>query len=244
MSVPRMAVLGMLLSSPFLGTSHDDLQNNLIEFEGCISIPLVGASPQQPAPLDTNLYIECAQIANDRERYYITNVLRFYRQFSGAITDTSVTTVGDIDGNGHADTLKTRIYIESNDIHVYSQWTSMGDLKWEYDLVNPYKWISNEYPDLFAWDKRSPWMVFTIGILDSPPELFHPSHFRRVTIEMAARSGLWELEKLGHSITREDYIDYLREFKGVVMQYGHNEPIRNLVIWYAPLNRFISYYSP
>ncbi len=65
----------------------------------------------------------------------------------------------------------------------------------------------------------------------------------RESIPYTIDDNFWYCWECGRH-TREDYIDYLREFKGVVMQYGHNEPIRNLVIWYAPLNRFISYYSP
>ncbi len=236
--------VGVLITLPLLMAPNHYHSVADAEYGGDIGSPLDVSIQQQQALLDTNIYIECAKTGTDREQYYIGNLLKLYRQHSGVFPDTMVFEIGDIDGNGLVDTLQTRTYMEDEDVHVLTRWIAFGEIVWEFDLVNPYDWISGRNPDLFDWDKRSPWIVFTTGIFEAQPKLSHPDTHRGISLQWAARSGLWDLRDRGHSVTEEEYLEYLRNYKGLLLEFGHVDPSRNLGIWYAPLRQFISYYSP
>ena len=244
MSMLRYAILAFLISSAFLRLPVDEHQSGFSKFEGSLNNPTQGAFLQQPAPLDTNAFIECAKSATEREQFYISNLLRLYRQYAGSWPDTLVYEIGDIDGDGKIDTLRTRIFMDSEDVHVFTQWYSHGEVIWQYDHVNPYAWISNNHSELFAWDQRSPWVVFAVGVLEAKPKLVTSDTYPSIDIETAANRGLFDLNRLGYSIAEEDYLSYLKQYTGLLIEYGGPDPHPKLEIWFEPLKRFITYYSP
>jgi hypothetical protein len=187
-------------------------------------------------------YMKAFQSFDSREQEFLSTVLPVIKRFRGKALDTQAVAHGDIDGDGEKDLIESHIFETNGVIHVESCWRKNEKVLWSYNLENPYLWIGPS--ELFQYDTRDIWVVFTIAITSALPKLHSISDFK-ISKERIISDGIRGLVENGFKITREEYRKYLESFKGLILQYGEPELGGGfLYIWYEPAKRFIPYYSP
>jgi len=190
--------------------------------------------------LDTSLVLAHYAAADEREKEFIDQLLYIYDLFKDRTPDTTLAELGDIDGDGRIDTLRSRVTLRADTVRVQSWWDRDGERMWEYELIQPYLWISDA--ELFQW-WENPWVSYTIGVT-RPPKLFTVESSSHIYRAMVMRQGLSDLERLGADVSEDAYAQYLDSYQGLLINYGHPESREGLHIWYQPLKRFILYYHP
>lgn len=178
------------------------------------------------------------------EKEYLSKLLAIIKSFNGKKLDTTVLTIGNIDGDAIKDTLYSRVYYKSDSIYVDSKWIKNNNILWENQYSDPYYSFQS---GLINYDPTHIWEVFVLGILYGAPgfesrlEMEHDdtSAHNWVIIE-----GLADLKEAGIKIDTAGYKAYLRDFKGDPIAFGNPEGREGLWIWYQPARRFIVYYQP
>ena len=141
------------------------------------------------------------------------------------------------------DLISSHIYEKDGEILVESSWQKDARVRWRHILKNPYLWVGPS--DLFQYDTRDLWVVFTIALNDGVPKLVKPFLGDAELRDRIVEQDIKNLAKTGIKITREGYRKYLNSFKGLILQYGDPEMGGGyLDIWYEPAQRFIPYYRP
>jgi hypothetical protein len=188
------------------------------------------------------VYSQALPSLNAHEKAFLLKVVGLIREFSGKSLITEKATIGDIDGDGEKDEIKSRIYEQNGVIKVESTWKKDKEILWQYTIENPYLWIGPS--ELFQYDTRNIWVIFTIAVNKAVPKLLDPSHTGNMK-KMIVLQGIKALENIGIKSTKEQYSKYLGNFTGKLLQYG--EPERgggHVDIWYHPAKQFIPYYRP
>lgn len=160
------------------------------------------------------------------------------KEFNGRRLDTTVLTIGNIDGDDVADTIFTRIYYMPDSIYVDSKWIKGNKLMWQYTYTDPF---DDRAVALYGDTNRNVWAAFVIGVLNGAPD-FHPRE--ELDTNMMYQQGMDDLNGMGIRIDREQYKAYLKEFKGDLLAIGNPESRERLWIWYKPAGRLITYYQP
>ena len=191
--------------------------------------------------LDTSLVLAHYVTADKRVKEFIDQLLYIYDLFKDRTPDTTLVELGDIDGDGRIDTLWSRVTLRADTVRVQSWWDRDGERMWEYELIQPYLWISDA--ELFQW-WENPWVSFTIGVFSAPASLHKPGFNSRISRSVVIRQGLQDLKRKGLEVTEEAYAKYLDSYRGMLISFGHPESRAGLHLWYQPLRRFILYYHP
>ena len=182
------------------------------------------------------------EIENASNKDFIDKLLKTISKFEGKKADTTIFQICNIDNLGKLDTLKNRIYFSNNEVIVNSSWTKNGLKLWEFEVKNPYLWIddSNEFQD----DERNPWVPFTIGIYYAIPEILSFDSYAHIDKQLAFQMGVSWAERENVKIPKEEYANYLNDFKGDIIAFGHPESREGLFMWYEPIKMFSLFYSP
>jgi hypothetical protein len=182
---------------------------------------------------------ELKNTENQRELKFISELLNAISKFENAAADTSLQIVANIDNKGTLDTLNNRIFVKNDTVHIISIWQRNGELLWEYELTNPYLWIS-EKPE-FEFGKRSIWVTFTIAIKYALPKIYNHKELAGISIETANQIANEYLNmKQQDSI---DLIEYLTNFQGDLIEFGDPEQSEGIFFWHEPSKQFILYYG-
>lgn len=180
---------------------------------------------------------------------FLSKLLAIVKKFNGKKMDTTLLTIGNIDGDMGKDTIFSRVYYHPDSIYVDSKWIKDNKILWNYKYTNPYY---SFYSDLLNYDPTTInpaniWEVFSIGVIYGSPEFE-----ARLEIEnddtaahnMVIEAGIDDLKEAGIKIDTADYKKYLRNFKGNPIGFGNPEGREGLWIWYQPARRFITYFQP
>lgn len=176
------------------------------------------------------------------DKQFISKLFQTIDQFKGRIADSTILTIGNIDGIGKLDTVHTHIYALDDTIHLESIWMRNGELLWSDNIKNPYLQINND--DIFAYDSRHPWVTFTIAINYGAPALSERNDYPGIDRGTALNRAKWYIERKSLAISDADYIQYFDSFKGQLFKFGEPEIRHNLLQWYEPKKQFILYYAP
>lgn len=163
------------------------------------------------------------------------------KEFNGRRLDTTVLTIGNIDGDKVGDSIFTRIYYESDSIYVESKWIKGKEVMWHYKFTDPYDDLAIA---LYNDSSRNTWPSFAIGVLYGAPEFRSQQEVDTSVLNLVYDQGVSDLNSAGIKITKEQYKAYLQAFKGDLLVYGDPESREGVWIWYKPAGRLITYYQP
>jgi len=182
-----------------------------------------------------------AQFANSTgsEKELLEKLIPIIKKFSYRKLDTTIVQKCRLDTTYTIDTLTTRIYEESDSIYVKTELKRNGVKLWSKELTNPYAWINNS--KLYQFDTRDKWVIFTIGVYYAVPDIDKISKYQNLS-EMAVDFGVRELTAGGIAINKDDYRNYIINYKGDLVTFGEPENRDGIFIWYAPVKKFILYY--
>jgi hypothetical protein len=178
--------------------------------------------------------------ADAHETKFVNNLLGLLDKFKSKKLDTTILTTGYIDEDSMIDTIQTRVFLKQGSIHVFSSWIKNLDTLWQFQIQDPYFYISNS--DLFI-NNRSEWIIFTIGIYYSIPAISKFKDYKNL-MEMSIDIGIQDLKKQGFNINSDEYKKYILNFNGNLLCWGDQRYREGLHIWYKPLKRFVNYYQP
>lgn len=163
-------------------------------------------------------------------------------KFKNRPADSTILTIGNIDGIEPIDTVINRIYYQADTVYLESNWIRNGELLWTDKIRNPYAGIGNT--ELFDYDLRHPWVTFTIAIHSATPELTDRTDYSGINRETALKMANWHIERENLGISEQEYESYFDSFKGQLFSYGDPEARNGLFQWYEPKKIFVLYYAP
>ena len=175
--------------------------------------------------------------ANDKK--FDSGFFDIIKKFNGKKLDTTILTIGNLDGDLDLDTIFSRVYYDSGAINVDAKWIKNHHVLWEDKYADPYTELN---ADLFD-STRPTWVCFAIGIIYGSPKFY-----TRNEVDSGALSsviidqGVYDLNKAGIHTDKEQYRAYLQDFKGDLLTYGQPASREGLWIWYKPAGRMITYY--
>lgn len=231
-------------SNPAINSARDQNKPNSTD-----SVNLDNTNNAQILTIDKKLldtYVAAYQ--NDtiaEEKKYFSKLLHIINEFNGKKLDTTLLTIGNIDGDIEKDTIFSRVYYNSNRIYVNSKWLKNNKVIWNYKYANPYLSFNSA---LLNYDTRSIWTIFAVGILYGTPAINARKEFDE-HVDSSVQNyvydyGVADLKKAGAKINKEEYKTYLQNFKGELLEFGEPETREGLFIWYQPAKRIITYYQP
>lgn len=177
-----------------------------------------------------------------RSKAFLKLVLDLIKKFRYSNIDTTIISVGNIDGDSILDTVRTRIYELNNEIIINYTWLSKQKIIWKYDYQNPYMYVDES--NLFQYDTRDLWIIFTTAVKHSGFEFKDLDSYKHIDRNIITSIGLSHLMDLGINIRREEYIKYLENFEGQLVYYAQEEIGGNFDIWFEPIKNFVSFYRP
>lgn len=183
-----------------------------------------------------NSYTALLDSANPYEQNIIESIIQNIEEYKSKEFTDEVLTVGEIDGIGNVDTIKTYIEVKSGNVNLRSIWIRNGNLMWEYKINNPYMALNQ-----LSYDDSDIWMKWTIARNYTLPELNQRLEYPQIEDNWVVYFGTRDLEL--QSVEESTYKEYISKFKGEVLEYGDPEN-RKLVIWYEPAEKFVTYYAP
>ena len=187
-------------------------------------------------------YRNAVDSVGKRGKQFMYKLFQTIEQFSDRPADTTILTIGNIDGVGTLDTVNTHVYALDDTIYVDSKWSRNGELMWNGKIKNPYLHINNDA--MFAYETRHPWVVFTIAVNYGAPELSNREDHSGIDRATALRIGKWHIKSEKLNISQEEYNQYFDSFKGQLFMFGDPESRVELLQWYEPKKMFIRYYAP
>ena len=176
------------------------------------------------------------------DKQFMTKLFHTIDQFRGRPADTTILTIGNVDGIGKPDTIKSHMYALDDTVFVESSWHRNGELIWNGTQKNPYLGINND--DIFSYDQRHTWVTFTIAVNYSAPELSERTDYSRIDRKTALNMAKWYIERKNLNISEADYTQYFDSFSGQLFMYNEPEIRHELLQWYEPSKTFILYYAP
>ncbi len=174
------------------------------------------------------------------EKIFFSKLLAIIKKFNGKKLDTTVLTIGNIDGDMIRDTIFSRVYYQSDSIYVNSKWVKNNNILWQYKYSTPYYSFDS---DMLNYATTSTWTIFAVGIVYGPPEIYSRSEGPPPD-SIVCSKGVVDLKESGIKTDMEQYKTYLQNFKGDLIGFGNPEGREGLWIWYKPAGRLISYYQP
>lgn len=172
------------------------------------------------------------------DKKFVSNFFDIIKKFTGKKLDTTILTIGNLDGDLDQDTIFSRVYYDADSIYVDSKWIKNNHILWRDKYTDPYTELNADLLD----SSRNTWVCFAIGVLYGPPD-FYPRTEMPVD-SMVYSQGVEDLDSAGIHTDLEKYKAYLRDFKGEFITCGQPESRERLWIWYKPAERMITYYQP
>lgn len=164
------------------------------------------------------------------------------KAFSERTVNEEILTIGNIDGLGVFDTIRSTLRVINDTVYIHSQWRRNNELIWELKLVDPYMHVNENNP-LFEYENSPVWTRLTIAKDYAIPELSNKSKYNHIGTKWVINSGMYDFKESNLKVDSASYAEYLSNFDGQLLEYGEPE-IRKLAIWHEPTKKFVSYYSP
>jgi len=182
----------------------------------------------------------CLHDTASYDKKFILNFFDIIKKFNGKKLDTTILTIGNLDGDLDQDTIFSRVYYDSGSIYVDAKWIKNHHVLWEDKYSDPYTELNVDLYD----STRPVWVSFAIGIVYGPPDFHARNEMDPSALGMVYDQGVDDLNHAGIRIDEEQYKAYLEDFKGDLLTYGEPESQEGLYIWYKPAGRMITYYHP
>ena len=182
----------------------------------------------------------CLHDTASYDKKFVSNFFDIIKQFNGKKLDTTILTIGNLDGDLDQDTIFSRVYNDSGYIYVDAKWIKNHHVLWRDKYADPYTELN---ADLFD-STRPTWVCFAIGIIYGPPDFHTRNEVDSGALSLVFDQGVDDLNGAGIHMDKEQYRAYLRDFKGDLLAYGQPASREGLWIWYKPAGRMITYYHP
>lgn len=192
------------------------------------------------------------ELANDKNRWDTTFIRKFFaiiHKFNGKPLDTTIITIGKLDENGSICKIRTRVYYYDSTVFVESRLTMNHKLLWKYSFKDPWSGGRSGEPKLFNWETRNPWVYFTCGVFNGPPEFVND--YETGLGKLNSWDSCWYknvslnyFKKNNIHITEKQFQTYLTNFKGDLFTFGDFLTREAAFIWYSPAKCFILFYAP
>ncbi|MFB6340155.1 YARHG domain-containing protein [Saccharicrinis sp. FJH62] len=154
--------------------------------------------------------------------------------------DTTFLTINTFDNDLFEDTIATHVYEKDNDICIDYAFVKNGKKIWTDRLINPYLWMGNHEP--FESATNNFFITSAIALTKCRAEKYV---WQFPIDDIVISIGINDINKVSdQNITKSEYKKYLDGFKGSVLLYSQDESGGHLVIWYEPLQTFITFYQP
>ena len=183
----------------------------------------------------------CRQDTVSYDKKFIAAFFEIIKRFNGRKLDTTLLTIGNLDGDSVPDSIFTRVYYEADTIYADSKWVKDDHVLWHDSYTDPYSEVN---ADLFDSSSRNTWVSFAIGIVYGPPNFHSRNDVDSSVNSIVYDEGLEDLKGMGIHLDKAQYKAYLRDFKGDLLAFGQPESREGLDIWYKPAGRMITYYHP
>jgi hypothetical protein len=224
-------------SHPAAKTGQDSLANHVTDSGRPKDTYNPGTLTIAPALLKK--YEEaCLHDTVSYDKKFVSNFFDIIKKFDGKKLDTTILTIGNLDGDSGQDTIFSRVYYAADSIYVDSKWVKNNHVLWRDNYTDPYTELNADLLD----SSRNTWVCFAIGVLYGPPD-FYP-RTEMTADSMVYSQGVEDLESAGIHTDVEKYKAYLRDFTGKFITCGQPESRERLWIWYKPAGRMITYYQP
>jgi hypothetical protein len=224
-------------SHPAAKTGQDSLANHVTDSGQPKDAYTPGTLTIAPALLKK--YREaCLHDTVSYDKKFVSNFFDLIKKFDGKKLDTTILTIGNLDGNSDPDTIFSRVYYAADSIYVDSKWVKNNHVLWRDNYTDPYTELNADLLD----SSRNTWVCFAIGVLYGPPD-FYP-RTEMPADSMVYSQGVEDLDSSGIHTDVEKYKAYLRDFTGKSITCGQPESRERLWIWYKPAGRMITYYQP
>ena len=182
----------------------------------------------------------CLHDTASYDKNFISHFFDIIKQFNGKKLDTTILTIGNLDGDLDPDTIFSRVYYDSGSVYVDAKWIKNHHVLWKDEYADPYVEIN---ADLFD-STRPAWVCFAIGIIYGPPSFRTRKQVDSSVFSLVIDQGVDDLDSAGIHLDKEQYRAYLQDFKGDLLEYGQPASREGLWIWYKPAGRMITYYHP
>ncbi|HZE84833.1 MAG TPA: hypothetical protein VE035_11030 [Puia sp.] len=182
----------------------------------------------------------CRHDTASYDRKFVSNFFELIKKFNGKRLDTTILTIGNLDGDLDQDTIFSRVYYDSGSIYVDAKWIKNHHVVWKDKYADPYIELNADLYD----STRPIWVSFAIGVIYGPPDFHSRNEMDSSGLSMVYEQGVDDLNSAGIHLDKEQYKAYLRDFKGDLLACGQPESRERLWIWYKPAGRMITYYQP
>jgi hypothetical protein len=182
----------------------------------------------------------CLHDTDSNDKKFVSSFFDIIKQFNGKKLDTTILTIGNLDGDLDQDTIFSRVYYDSGSIYVDAKWIKNHHVLWTDKYADPYTELN---ADLFD-STRPTWVCFAIGIIYGPPHFHNRNEVDSGVRSLVIDQGVDDLNTAGIHLDKEQYKAYLQDFKGDLLTYGQPASREGVWIWYKPAGLMITYYHP
>lgn len=182
----------------------------------------------------------CRHDTASYDKKFVSNFFDIIEKFNGKKLDTTILTIGNLDGDLDQDTIFSRVYYDADTIYVDSKWIKNNHVLWKYKYTDPYTSLDASLYD----STRNTWVCFAVGIIYGPPDISPRNVVDSGVLTLVYDQGVDDLNSVGIHTDKEQYKTYLQNFKGDLLAYGQPESREGVWIWYKPARRMITYYQP
>ena len=182
----------------------------------------------------------CLHDTASYDKKFVSNFFDIIKKFNGKKLDTTILTIGNLDGDLDQDTIFSRVYYDADSIYVDSKWIKNNHILWRDKYTDPYTELNADLLD----SSRNTWVFFAIGVIYGPPDIHPRNVMDSGSLTMVYNQGVDDLNGAGIHTNKEQYKTYLQYFKGDLLAYGQPESREGLWIWYKPAERMITYFQP
>jgi hypothetical protein len=149
--------------------------------------------------------------------------------------DTTIFKLCDIEKDGQIDTIAARVYLKSDTIYLLQYWKKENEIIWSELTKDSYLTTLADIKEKDKWIKN---------VIDNAlPDIFNIEDYHDL-LKGSIEVGMNDIVQKGYKISKEEFEDYLNNYQGCLISWGHPEQREGLFIWYKPLKKFIEFYRP
>jgi hypothetical protein len=135
----------------------------------------------------------CLHDTASYDKKFVSNFFDILKKFNGKKLDTTILTIGNLDGDLDQDTIFSRVYYDADSIYVDSKWIKNNHVLWKDKYTDPYTELSADLLD----SGRNTWVYFAIGVIYGLPDIHSRNEMDSGTLSMVYSQGVDDLDKAG-----------------------------------------------
>lgn len=157
--------------------------------------------------------------------------------------DTTFYTIADFDNSPGLDTVTTRILEkEYGVINIVYNFQRNGIVVWSAKSSNPYFWLGDN--QLFQeWDNHYFFGYLALKFCRATRvDMWNP--IEEEVLNQIVNLGHTEIQDGKHNISKSEYERFIVNYDGDLIEHSQFEAGSKLQIWFEPIKKFISFYTP